>query len=351
MPYIKLAKTIWNQPFVALWDVTECVSLWFNSRNWNRILLGFLPFVIPVTVLAVLIVLGKKGSKPELAKDYLAVVSTTRETPIDNNAGGQAFSKMLYRRAYQLDPNNPAARYNIATRLVDAGELGQARKVMKGMNPDDEQKIRRQISSWWIARFKQDFVADSWETALRSLQEAMDIDPLNRQVGAEIVRMGLSNQRTEIRSDLREEVSLASKRERNSAALVMLGHLSAREGNFDEAISFLESARESSPGSAFILSNLAMALTRNSSKDDPRALNQIKTAIKFDSNDPELYRKQGRILVWMENHKEAIVSYRKSLELDPSQSTARKELIDTYRVLGKLEEAEAEQKKLDLPAE
>ena len=132
MEFFKILMQAWDQPMVFLSDGVECLIIWFGSREWGRILLNLLPIAILVTCIVVLIALGKRPSKKELASYYLNGASSST-----SSLAADPFRKLCYSRVLQLEPSNPIARFHIALDLHSGGAIGKAKWMMQPLAKSD----------------------------------------------------------------------------------------------------------------------------------------------------------------------------------------------------------------------
>ena len=213
--------------------------------------------------------------------------------------GRQDEAISAYQKAIKLDPDNVAARFNLAAILADKKLMDEAtaeyRKAAEA-HPRDSRNAEFRMRLGIILREQ-----GRLDEAIAEFARAIDLFP--------------------------DDVSLQ----------VELGVTLRQQGNSDQAIAQLQKALELDPRSFGARRWLSEVLREQGRFDE--ALVQARRAIELDPRSGPARHALGLILLQQGNRDEAIAEFRKTLELDPRAWVAHLDLAVALQEQGKLDEA------------
>jgi len=202
----------------------------------------------------------------------------------------------ILKKAVDLYPDFPEARYSLGKLLFVRGEVDEAEKhlrVAAALNPDGPGVS----AAFGVVLSKQ----GKTEEAMRALQHALAIDP------------------------------------HDVVALNNLGSLLARQGNVGEAVQHFQRTVDINPDDASAHSNMARALLGKG--DSAGALVHLRKAVELNPNDVESLNGLAMVLVGRGELDEALKYQRRVRDLRPSDADSHTNLAITLANQGSLTEA------------
>jgi tetratricopeptide (TPR) repeat protein len=157
--------------------------------------------------------------------------------------------------------------------------------------------------------------------------------PLRQRRGGAIDPTGQPAARTQALLLIQQQLSANPDR---ADALIAKGRLALLDWNYKDAIQSFTRAQELQPGSPALPADLASAYferasVENSALDFGRAFEYIEKALAVNPKDPVALYNRARIAEHMQTYQEAIMSWRKYLEVEPNgdwSTEARQRLLD-----------------------
>ncbi len=176
------------------------------------------------------------------------------------------------------------------------------------------------------------------EAAADALVQALKLDPKN------IDAIELLGRIYEVNDAERQAEALYLRVARDTSygrklvpVLLRLASIEVRKGRYDEAEMHLRTALRIDPGNPAASEKLALLLVRKGSLSD--AVKVIDGWEKHHSGDAKAFLMKGRLLRKMGKYEEALVQFRKSVELDDQDPAVLTEISDLLFTTGKYEKA------------
>jgi tetratricopeptide (TPR) repeat protein len=281
--------------------------------------------------------------------------------------GRQDDAISAYRKAIKLDPDNVAARFNLASILADkrlmeeaTAELRNATEAHPGDSRNADFRTRLGIIlreqgklDESIAEFVKsiDLFPDDvrfrvllgetlgWQgrsdEAIAELQKALELDP--RGVGArKVLGATLRDERRfdDALVELRRAIELEPLNGpvRHELALTLL-----KQGNRDAAIEQFRKTLEIDPRAGYPRLYLGLALQEQGKLEE--AMRELRHGLTLEPRAAFAYVRIGAILRALGKPDEAIVEFRRAIELEPRDASAHFHLASLLRSQGKLDDA------------
>jgi tetratricopeptide (TPR) repeat protein len=246
-----------------------------------------------------------------------------------------------YKRAYAIDPKSPtigerlAEMYWKAQRVRDA--VSEANEVLK-RDPNDLPTHRllgriylRSLGDINGSSVQQDTVAK----AIAEYSEVHRLDPSDQEASLWLARL----YRLHNDPDRAEQVLNAMLKDDpgNEAAVEQLTQLLLDQNKADDAVKLLEGMTEHS-SSATLLDLLGDAYTQT--RDYAKAEASYRKAVELDPSELSHLRGLGQTLLSEEKYQEALTVYQKLSDLMPDDSDNYLRIAQIYRELHQLDKAE-----------
>jgi tetratricopeptide (TPR) repeat protein len=322
------------------------------------------------------VVLRFAEEKPDLA---LAELRELMNRNVLNSGNLTTFGAMLsamgrqddaisvYRKAIKLDPDNVAARYNLASILADKGLMEEATAELRNAaeaHPRDSRNAEFRMRLGIVLREQ-----GKLDESTAEFVKAIDLFPDDVRIHVEL---GETLRRQERGDEAIAQVRKALEWDpRNVGARRVLGATLRDQGKFDEALVELRRGIELEPRNGPVRHELALTLLKQGNRDaaieqfrktiehDPRAgyprlflgvalqeegkpdeaMRELRTGLTFEPRAAWAYVRIGTILRDQGKPDEAIPEFRRAIELEPRDASAHFLLALLLRSQGKLEDA------------
>jgi tetratricopeptide (TPR) repeat protein len=322
------------------------------------------------------VVLRLGEAKPELAlaelreymkRNALKSGSHTFFGIVLGSMGRQDEAISAYRKAIKLDPDNVAARFNLAAILADKKLMDEATaeyqkaaeahprdsrnaefRMRLGIILRDQGKLDEAIAEFAraIDLFPDDVSLHvelgvtlrqqgNSDQAIAQLQKALELDP--RSFGA---RRWLSDC---LREQGRFDEAIVQARRaielepRSGPARHVLGLTLLQQGNRDEAIAEFRKTLELDPRAWVAYLDLAVALQEQGKLDE--AMRELRNGLMLEPRVARAYFHLGTMLREQGKPDEALAEFRRAIEIEPRDAGAHFNLASILRSQGKLGEA------------
>jgi predicted O-linked N-acetylglucosamine transferase (SPINDLY family) len=233
-------------------------------------------------------------------------------------AGDLDEARASYRRALQVDPNYPAALYNLGALLQETGRFGDAEQCFRRLSALDR-KDRDALFRLGLVLAAQGRHADAAE----AYEETLGLDPANPLLWLELAnaRKALGQGDAAIHC-LSRALEIEPKL---SEAHNVLGMLLQDEGSLDQAIEHYRSATALGTTEAAYFNNLGCALGLKGSLDE--AVSSLRRAIELQPKDVHAHRNLAEIYGLQGRRDLAARSFAAAYELSPDDPRAAADLL------------------------
>ncbi|MEW5946406.1 MAG: tetratricopeptide repeat protein [bacterium] len=162
------------------------------------------------------------------------------------------------------------------------------------------------------------------DAALSELSMALKLDPEWVEVLA--LAAGVLYDKGEIPRAIHFQEKAAAKAPRNAGYAAALGRMLISDGRFSDAIEVLERALDADGDKFLVHYNLGVAHGKRAMSDMDRSIENWKKARRLNPDDPQVHRNLGIAYFTKGLLEEARASFRRALELNPSDEASRKYL-------------------------
>lgn len=227
-------------------------------------------------------------------------------------AGNDVKSRAALQKALALNPNHVKARISQMRKLVAAGQMEQAQRILDVMvakYPQDPEVIAQQ--AWFAGQ------SGSPQETVTAYEEAYALTPV-RELVIELSKAHLRNNdpksavtvlQTWVEADPKDDVVWSA-----------LGNTQLITGEEDKAVAAYKSALKANPKNATVLNNLAWILRE---KDPDAALSYAQRALDVNPESASVMDTMGVILLEQGNTRRAVELLSKSAELNPGNLETR----------------------------
>jgi len=145
-----------------------------------------------------------------------------------------------------------------------------------------------------------------------------------------------ANMQTQAEETLHHSLNLDRQ---NPQTLLMLGRISRRRGNLDQALAYLNSALAANP--SLIEAYLELGQTYQDRRDSTRALETYHQAIAMVKNDPRAYLQAAAAYKDSKDYRSAESMLRQAAQIAPNDPAIRRQLasIAALNLVNNLQEA------------
>jgi predicted Zn-dependent protease len=249
------------------------------------------------------------------------------------------------------DPNNAAARKNLAEARLLLGEYPQAISVLQdGLARTGDADFRTRIAKTctvWLDAISGDGEKEQAQR-LALMEMGLKYEPTNIDLLVRLARLA----RPEGPSADKPRELLQAMLARGQASLslhMVLGMDAFERGKLDQARQYLDQAYRLDPSAPALANNLAWVLAHSDPPELDRALNIMNTLIERQPQDPRFRETRGQILARKGKWTEAITDLQAALPSQVNDRALHKTLAEAYRRTGNEEMATQHQKLADLP--
>ncbi len=245
--------------------------------------------------------------------------------------GDQAGAVAAYLGVPRSDPQFFDARLRAAELLRDKGKLDDAAKALDeaaGMAGDDAHAVDLAVARSQLEEKRGDAAR-----AARVLDDALAAKLADNRLVDRLIleRASVDDRRGDWQQAAQRVEEILAREPRNVEALNFAGFVAADHGaDLPRAIKRLQAAMSLSPGTGGIVDSLGWAYLK--AGDLPHADTFLEQAGRLEPGDPEILTHLGDLYARRQERDRAVATYRRALQLSPSDRVAR-DLNDRLRTL------------------
>ncbi|MEQ1829446.1 MAG: hypothetical protein ABL921_26010, partial [Pirellula sp.] len=206
--------------------------------------------------------------------------------------------------------------------------------------------VRRELSELQRLVYRRTIKKNSdgtFSADLSCLEQVIASDPSNPNISSEIAQL----LPLRIRPTPILVRALQDQIDRNissAATHLLIGESYFDKGNIAESMKHWQIAIDREQNNVIALNNLAHCLSQSNPPDTDRALELLHRAISVAPSNADVLDSLGGVLIQVNRHSEAINRLEMAIRLDTNHISARKKLAEAYKVLGRHDMAEIQEK-------
>ena len=260
-------------------------------------------------------------------------------------------ARPLLETSLKLDPNSTVGQLEMAHYMFQSGNPNQAISRMQAIHrrAADDTVAANLLGQYYLA-------THNYPAAETVLRETLRLQPSDRDLQVELAFVLMQQNRPEV---LREAIALLQRviasGQRQVEAYTWLGRIYENQNRTDEAVASYQHAVQLQPSFENVSMALGRLYMRQGKKQEGERLVHFYQEIKQNSADHALAREllaqhpnaaaaHARVAEWYTRLKEypnAVIEWKRVLELRPGDASARRQLIATLSAMGRVTEARA----------
>ena len=267
-------------------------------------------------------------STPSPATPFVAGIYSSAATAFQSS-GETARAAALLDRARALFPDNQDIALQAAQQAFNEGEEDEARRIIQETKQQHPESSAPYVTE--AAYFERQ---KEYQQAAELYQLALDKRPSAELANGYATNLQRSGKAQEALSFLE---SARKTYPGSNQLLLTLALLQQSEGQHESAKSNYETLLESAPGNVVVLNNLAWIYHENG---DKRAIDLAKQAYELSPGNAAVADTYGWIMLKAGNHEASVPILEKAHELQPESEEIALHLAEAYRASGKNNEAQ-----------
>jgi tetratricopeptide (TPR) repeat protein len=284
-------------------------------------------------------------AEPDLLLDLVQLYARIKHADFEATAdqAEQHFRKKLNLPTERESDRIAISRIGVLTERMEVAANVLTEALQSGTASPS---LRRELSELYRNQYRKTRKKNDqgiFEANLELLEKAIEADPLNPTLSAEVAELLPLNiaPTPKLLATLQEHIKLDIT---ISSTHVLIGESYFDNQKIDEAMKHWNIALAKDPRNAIAMNNLAYCLAQKDPPECDKALELLDRALALLPDNAHILDTQGGVLLKANRPKEAINKLERAIRGNRNLNAARKKLIEAYRSAGMTVEADLQER-------